>query len=363
MNSIQFTPFQIQKMAIHQIFIRDPDRRDPIYGKELIVLDERAKEIFIHRVQESLANDSKCMKMQVSKIDEGSFFNITNSIISANSDDEFLEQSKKYANLLTDSQISRSIPGGLLIIFSGIVSPYGLKYLGALKAESQEGFTSQIGENGPTLTLMDNLFLTPTAKMYKLGIYVENNSQEILNEYTKFTPYVYDSLMSRKSNENGAIYFYDGFLGCKFPKNAAQQTRKFFELTKKFILENSRFSDEEKYTYFADLQSYLRTPDTQIHVSTFADRHIASAQDRDAYFNYMRQQDFPTIAVLKDTHDIINQLKKRKIKFGSSINLSGPADQMDKLVEIKEIDSPPNDNGIINKWTQIIIKTTINGTT
>ena len=168
--------------------------------------------------------------------------------------------------------------------------------------------------------------------------------------------------MSKTNKENAAIYFYDGFLGCSFPKDAAHETKKFFEYSKEFIFKYSSFSDEEKYAHYADLQSYLRSPTQTIQVSEFAQRYIERPEDKDAYSNFMREKNFSTNSIHKDTINIKEHLKVRKLRFTSSIKLYGPSDKMDNLVTFEKISGPRDMYGNTPEWTKIIIRDKLSGT-
>ena len=363
-SDVQFVSWRLDRVVVHEIFLRDQERVPPTYGTSLLSLERRANEIFLKRVQDAVSNDSKCIEMRIVKTEAGSFLSHVKNLLAAESDEEFLALAKPFADLLTDAQTSRGIPAGILIIFTGTVSPFSYRFVGAMKAEAQDGFARQIGEQGLTLKLMNELFLTPSAKMYKLGVIVETsrNSAPDAPVEDNFSAFVYDYLMTKTNRDKSAVYFYESFLGCGFAQNAARETKNFLELSRQFIFSHPTFTDEQKYERYADLQSYLRSAEQTVHTATFAERYMASPQDRDAYTNFMRDNEFPTISVPKDTRDIADRLKTRKVNFGSSIKLSGPADKMDQLVSIEKINGPQNQDGFAPEWTKIIIKDRLRGT-
>jgi len=363
-GDIQFDFWRLDRVVVHEIFLRDQEYVPPSYGTALFNLGRDTKETFLKRIQSAVSNDSKCMGMRIVENNEGSFLAYARALLDTTTDEEFLASAKSFADLLVRAQTSRAIPGGILIIFTGTVSPTAHRFVGAVKAESQDGFVRQMSEQGPTLQLIRELFLTPSAKMYKLGIFIEKSRTPNPDDPVEdnFFAFVYDYLMTKVNRDVAAIYFYRGFLGCDFPKDAARETKIFFDLTKKFIFSHPDLTDEEKYEHFADLQSYLRSTESTVHTSTFADRYIAQDEDRDSYVNYMRDSGFPSTAVRKDIRDIENRLKNRKVKFGSSIRLSGPADKMDQLVSIEKISGPEDDEGFAPEWSKIIIKDRLRGT-
>lgn len=363
-DDIQFDLWRLERVVVHEIFLRDQEYTPPSYGTALLNLGREARETFLKRIQAAASNDSKCMEMRIVDNNGESFLAHTQTLLDATTDEEFLSSARAFADLLAKAQTSRAIPGGILIIFTGTVSPSSYRFVGAMKAESQDGFARQMSEQGPTLQLIKELFLTPSAKMYKLGLFIEQSRtpDPAAPVEDNFSAFVYDYLMTKINRDDAAIYFYQSFLGCGFPQDAARETKNFFDLTKKFIFSHPTLSDEQKYERFADLQSYLRSAEQQVHTSTFAQRYMANPQDKDEYANFMRDNGFPTIAVPKDIKDIETRLKNRRVNFGSSIKLTGPADKMDKLVSIKKINGPENDEGFAPEWTEVIIKDRLRGT-
>ena len=362
-DQIVFCNWAISRIVAHEIYVADEPRKQPTYGTSLLSLDSKAKDIFQERLQQALSNDSKSMEMEIEKTDDRSFFYATQKILSVQNNEEFIDISKQIADMLHAASNNRSIPGGLLLVFSGTVSAYNRAFVGALKAESQTGFTRRQTDRGPTLALLEELFLTPSAKMYKIGIFLENQAHADFSEAQAnlFVPYVYDAAMSKSNRESSARYFYDTFLGCRFPNDSARMTKKFFELTKDFIFSISGFDEEKKMQAYAALQAYLRSAESQIHVEKFASTYLHTPSDRDAYKTWMRGKDFPTTALHKDTKDISRKLTMRKIKFGRDIRLTGPSDAMDQLVTVSSIQSPPDESGNTQPWTEITIRNPLNG--
>lgn len=353
-----FTDWHLDRLVVHEIPLREEERVNPVYGTALTTLDRNACDTFFKRVQMAMSKDAKCMEMNIVKTAAGSYLTHTEKLLATGDDNEFLSESRPFADLLVNAQTSRAIPAGILIIFTGTVEFASYRFVGAIKAEAQDGFTRQRDANGITLKLLNDLFLTPSSRMYKIGLFIEKSQMPALDAplEANYSAFVYDHLMSKQNRDAAATYFYEGFLGCGFPQDAARLTKNFLQLTRKFIFSNPAFTEEEKYDLYADLQSYLRSADRVVHVSAFAERHITTPQIRDEYTSFMRDNEFSPIAVPKDTKDIKSSLTSRKVTFGSSIKLQGPAEKMDELVVIEKIDGPENENGLIPAWTKITIK-------
>jgi hypothetical protein len=348
----------VDRVIVHEILLReDKERVPPVYGTALTQLDRRAEETFLGRVRSAIAKDGKCAEMDISKTSAESFFGRANVLLNSTDEADFIGAAKPIADLLAEAQASRAIPGGILIVFTGKVGHPARRYVSAIKAEAQDGFTRQRNEKGQlSLRLLNDLFLTPSSRMYKIGMFLENKRAEPPDspKAQDFTAYVYDHLMSSKNREGAATYFYQSFLGCSIPQDAARSTKRFYLLTNGFI-QALPIAEEEKFDLRSNARSYLRSNSQTIQAAEFADQFLPSDM-ADDYVNYMRENDFPTTAVSKELKDIAHQLKTRKITFRSAIKLQGPAEKMQELVTISKIAGEREADGTIPVWTQIVIK-------
>ena len=73
---------------------------------------------------------------------------------------------------------------------------------------------------------------------------------------------------------------------------------------------------------------------------------------QDNYQNFMQGKHFPLTAVQKDTSDIKGQLRKRRVRFSGSIELTAPPELFEDLITIKTVVP----EGSSNEWTSILIK-------
>ncbi len=337
--SLEFENIKIERLIVHEVFKRDIDREvvAPKCSNELTLLDRTGLQVFQDRIIKSMGNGSHSIEMAITDESESGTFQCCAKLLDG-SDDHFIELSKHLALKLAQSQASRAIPGGILMVFNGTVTSVDKRYVGIIKAEMHNGFAKEEGFNAISLKHLSELLLTPQQKLYKIGFFAENNTPvypDDLRAAEDFASYVYDHNMAQNESREAALYFYNTFLGCSVSLSSKKLTKDFYHLTKEFI-NNTRLPDEDKIDLQNSLYSYLKTSQqSTIRVNTFAEEFLP-VENRDAYSNFMTQKDFPGHAITKDLTHLKGKLRRRKINFTSKIKLEGPADEFNNLVEIIE---------------------------
>ncbi|MCC5976670.1 MAG: nucleoid-associated protein [Salinarimonas sp.] len=346
-----FENLNINRVVVHEIFQRKEDRVmiEPAYAGSLENLSAAAMGAFRLRITDALSAQTQSLEMDIIKFDKSSFLAIAEAMVDQ-SDEDFLDQSKLIAAKLADAQKMRRIPGGMLVVFDGSVGYPSIPFVGVIKAETQEGFRrSRTGEN-VVVEFLQNIFLTPATRLYKIGIF-------LFHDISKEKPsgrqaYIFDSNISAKNRENAAIYFYDGFLGCAFPSDGAYETQRFFDLTKEFI-QKSNISSEDKRGLNDSLYVFIRNEqEPTFTTNQFSDRYMPEILQPD-YLDYMERKNFKTSAVYRDTSAMGNRLRRRRLGFGADIELRASPEALEKQVRIEPI---VGEDGGIGGWTQIIIK-------
>lgn len=352
--------FEIGRVIIHEVFQRDESRnvRTPRYGENLITLNDRAKAEFRSRIIAAMGRASQSLEMAIVQSGTGTMFSLCKNIMAAN-DEQFIIKSRTAVDHLASAQQSRKIPGGILVVFDGRVSYPSVPLVGFIKAEPHNGFTMPNGSLD--LEFLENLFLTPHSRLYKIGMFVEKDSDLAAsdNPAAGFSSCVFDACMTAANQDRAAQYFYEGFLGCGFPESAARLTKVFYEGTREFIGKLD-VSEEKKAELNTALHTYLKVDTSPtIQVSSFAGSYLVDAPMKDAYTRFMAERSIPTNAIVKDISDIKAKLKLRKVKFRSDIRLTVPADRFDELVQVKVIDAPPESGSGSAKWTVLTIRDVI----
>lgn len=348
--------FEVGRVIIHEVFQRDESRnvRTPRYGENLITLDDRAKAEFRSRIIAAMGRSSQSVEMAILQSGTGTMLSLCRYIM-ASDDDQFITRSREAVDHLASAQQSRKIPGGILVVFDGRVSYPSVPLVGFIKAEPHNGFTMPSGRLD--LEFLENLFLTPHSRLYKIGMFIEKDSDLAASDTPAdgFSSCVFDACMTSANQDRAAQYFYEGFLGCGFPASAARLTKGFYEGTREFIRKLD-VSEEKKMELNTALHTYLKVDTSPtIQVNAFAGSYFVDAPMKDAYARFMAERSIPTTAIAKDISDIKSKLKLRKVKFRSDIRLTVPADRFDELVHVKVIDAPQESRNGSAKWTVLTI--------
>ncbi|WP_441228228.1 nucleoid-associated protein [Tardiphaga sp. 20_F10_N6_6] len=349
-----FENISVERIILHEVFKRKDDKLlvPPRYGGHMISLPQEALDDFSGRVIEALGNNSKSMEMTISNTNVGSVPHIATDLIKAR-DDKFITLSQTIADELAKTQISRTLPGGIVVVFSGQIGSPSRKYLGIIKAETQSGFLREVSRSGMDAAYLKDLFLTPAAKLYKIGVFVAPPSgiSEFPNGWQAF---VFDSHMSSAKRDGAAQYFYEAFLGCVIPKNSSFLTKEFFEHTKEFV-KGLSIPREERADLLTGLYTYLKVDQTPtISVSSFAKTYLP-ANTVDDFSHYMKQKKFPSGTVQKDTSDLKGVLRLRKMVFSNSIKFTAPPEAFKDMVTVETINGEGSD-GSPQEWTRITIR-------
>lgn len=345
-----FENLSVGRVVLHEVFKRRHDGSlvQPRYGTHLIELTPEARDMFAERVVDAMGDGSQSMQLDILESGPESAVSLSASLVGI-SDPAFVASSAIFADKLAAAQQSKSLPGGVVFAFSGLVGSAQCPFVAVIKAEKQSGFREQ----DDALQFLNDLFLTPASKLYKIGFFVcEDPTAPMPSGWKAF---VYDSHMSTRNREGAAKYFYGTFLGCQMPENSAFLTRNFFNHTREFV-RALNIAPETKDDLLTSLYTYLKVDRTPtIEVSAFSMNYMPT-ETRDKYSNYMQTRGFPTNAVLKDITDIDSQLRKRRVRFSGSIELSAPPESFQQLITIETIPADGAAAGQPTEWTRILIR-------
>jgi hypothetical protein len=351
-----FENLAVQRLILHEVFQRRDDGNpiSPRYGGQVVQLPAKAMDVFKERVVDALGSNSQSMEMDIAKSEAGSAVEISSSML-GKTDAAFSTQSQKFADKLTEVQVARNLPGGMLVVFSGTVGAASHSFVAVIKAETQGGFRREVSRGGGLgVQYLQDLFLTPAAKLYKIGIFLrEGAARRSLPDGWK--AFVYDSHMTSSNRDGAAKYFYDLFLGCRVPENSAFLTKSFFEHTREFIRQID-VEPEKRVDLLTSLYTYLKVDQTPtIEVNAFSTSYIPT-ENRDTYRNFMEQRKFPLTAVQKDISDLKGMLKQRKLVFAGNIRLTAPPEAFRDLITIETIPQDGVAPGQPSEWTRITVR-------
>ncbi|MBS7132440.1 MAG: nucleoid-associated protein [Clostridium sp.] len=342
---MDFSNLQIKRIVIHEIFERDTEKKiqEPRYGESLSILDDMGIETLEERIINAIGSESNSMEMEIRNTDNGSCVDIVDRLITLD-DDEFIEESKKVAYRLAEAQVSRRIPGGVVVVVQGTAGEIVDKnFIVIIKAEIHNGFT----RTNNVLSYLSDLLLTPQQKLYKIAAFLESDikSQDLDKKYELC---VYDHNMKRSETKDAATYFYGSFLGSVFKRNSKIVTREFYEATKE-IINIMDISDDEKIDLNMGLYTYIKSSvNATISVDEFSNQYIKD-ELRDNYQQAMREKGIPDTAINKDLTFLNSRLKQRRIKFTSEVSITAPSDKFNDSVKVVECSDEKSIIEIIGK--------------
>ncbi|ASG01081.1 hypothetical protein CEG15_13225 [Vibrio anguillarum] len=333
-----FSNLNFKRIILHNVYPpNDEGQVKPFCSTVLTQLDHNASQKLEERLTSVLGSSSHSLQMNIAQDGKASCFHFSSQLLDA-SDSDFIKDSCELANLHTSAHTNKSWPGGTLVIIDGTSGAANRRCLFIIKAEQQAGFIESQEGNTIKLSYIENLILTPQARLYKVGVFVEQDDKSLADEIRdkdEFEAYVFDSNIKAKDDRNAAKYFYSSFLGLQVPENAEQRTRDFFEYSREYV-NGSQLPDEKKIDVQQALHTYLKTDQSNtIQASEFAEKYLPE-EFRDDYNDYVVKKGFPVTAVVKDTSLIKRKLAIRKMSFSSDVKLTAPAEKFSELVRIIE---------------------------
>jgi 37-kD nucleoid-associated bacterial protein len=329
----QFNNFSIQRLIAHEIITRKAagmDSVSPTYSKQITPLPLQARKSLEARVLSSLLTDRSCLEMELVNLGPESL--ITQIIACIDSDEDgFILPSQEIAELLWKAQRSPRIPGGVIIISSGITGIEGKKFLCIVKAEKDTGFTKKTTNGNIDLDFVTDLLLTNSKQLLKVAIFIKESDE---NEFTIFAA---DPLLRMQDGRINAEYFVRDFLGCKVANTAKVQTKKFYDATLN-VITDLNIPEPTKYELIESFSAYMKGNDLIVSPSDFAAGYIPTVELREEFtskftsrFNLID----PEEPINKDNTLLEARLKKNVLIFDNKVKISGPSDSADAIEILK----------------------------
>lgn len=327
----------IRRIAVHTI----PTRLDgklaatPIYATLLTLLNASGLDVFQKRITSALGKRSHGVELTIVDTQQDSFMQLAAKLMYVN-DAQFLVDSKVLAKKLADIQASRDLAASKLLIIDGNIGEGQRKFLAVIKADLQDGFRD---DDVSGATLLENLFLTPTQRLYKIGLLEEvvanPADEDNLKDAEDFRVHLFDHLISALETKSAAHYFYRQFLGADILHSEKKITRDFYDLTIKYI-NASPIDRDTKFDLVDALRTELRSNRATIHSETFATDHMGEELQQ-GYLDFLAKNNFNYDNFSKDTEFIKGKLKRRqRMKFSHGVEISTPADSLTNLVNVQE---------------------------
>ncbi len=357
---MQLLNLTIDRIIIHQIHERDNDgnKVTPTQSHEYTLFDSNAMEAFKTRVRDALGDGSKAVEMEIVDQEPDDLPSLVNEMIEQEHD-SFAASSYDIARKLTDAQHTRSIPGGIIVVFSGTQGHPAKRFFGIIKAEIHSAYEKKVNARGEiSLKFVEEVLLTPGTRLYKTAGFFEKASSDApssdLND--RWTVMISDYQISKTDGKAAAQYFYSDFLGCGYPQTSARTTMQFYDSTRSFISELD-IPVAEKSDLLNALTTYLKvSTSSAISSSEFASTYFNDIDVQDAFSSHMEECGLPTVAFTKDICHIEASLKFRRVNFGSNVKIIAPSDAFKDLIIIETIDGDPDESGAPAEWTKVTIK-------
>lgn len=333
-----FSNLRIQKIIVHEIFKRSDSREliEPVYSNSIITMDPVGMQTLQKRIVDAIGKDSHAIEMYIDDNSAMSTFDICSQMLDITQDGLFIDMSKHIPKKLAESQVSRNIPGGIVLVLTGLIGASDFRFIAVIKAELHDGFGKNNDDKTVELMYLANLALTPQQKLYKIGFLIEQ-ARDINNTGIRtpedFVVYVYDHNITRDGSTDFAQYFYSTFLGCSFTRNGKKLTKDFYYTTMKFINELNK-DEEAKVDLISSLHTYLKMDrSTVVEPIEFANSYLPEDQ-KDNYLYSIEQAKIPREAFQKDLAYIADKLKRRKLSFSTNVKISAPSNDFERLIQV-----------------------------
>ena len=313
-----------------------------MHENELLNLTSEVTDLLITRLTDAAGRNSKAFNLVIENTSSESFFGQCHQL-KTKTDSEFIAASKRIGDLLALCQARTNIPGGYFIFLQAFDPTNEIPLYIAIKAEPHSALQRRPGQ-----TQLERLqvFLSPSQKLYKIGIIyknvIEEETQQLLSgeengqvqtteeDNSEFLCFLYDDQFRAESHP--AEYFYKDFLGFSIGKNGKIQSSRFFQKTEKFIIEKIPDFEQKSAilnalrTEFSENQLPLITP------SEVARHYMPTPALQDEYISEVAHELPPSF--VKDSTLIKGRINKRKVDFPNDVKIVGPNEQFDEKVKI-----------------------------
>ncbi|MGE4838601.1 nucleoid-associated protein [Yersinia enterocolitica] len=322
----------ITDLIIHRIYLPGQQSHfDVEHSNNIIPLTGKAKLTLEQRLTKVLSKGSKCIEMDIVEDDPlGKIHTLHDA-----GEEVFVSKSKDIADKLGKAQTSKKHPEGVLVV---VRCSYGItkktRAVAIIKAELHEGFTSTVKDNVATIGYLNNLFLTPEQKLYKVAFFSEKSRLPVMNK-NAYEVFLFDNNLTSKDDSGAAAYFYKTFLGLSISADSGRLTRSFYEITEDYINENCK-SIEEKIDLSSALRIYIKTEQSEIiGTNDFSEKYIPVAK-RDDYISFCEEKNPIISAFKKDDTLIRSKIKSSTFKFSNEVKIIYPSVNGDSPCKIIE---------------------------
>ena len=328
--------------------------RTPVLSNELIVLEDKLKELVGRRLTNTIGSGSHSVDVTVDDSTAGSPFDRVTSMLDAK-DLAFVENSKHLAGSLSSAQTAGAIKSGTAIFIQGtcFADHKTSRFIAIIKADSDQGASKRIKGDSIVLTYINDMVLGESQRLVKIAFLIEDAERETESPMPRstedFTIQVFDHLMQPSGENDAAFYFYKTFLKCSLSHNAARKTKQFVDVVRAFI-DELPLPPSERVAFHGDLISYLRRQDrSTIQPRTFA-QEVLPRDYRYLFLEKCKTEGI-TQAFSKNLDLVKAKMRRQSVKFTSNVTLHASPEVLRDAVRILGT----SEDG----WTEVKIRGTV----
>ena len=222
---IDFNSLLVNRLIIHSIVAKQDghDAGTVDASNEISEIEHSVLDIVRNRLIDAAGRNSKAFELEIDNFNPDSFFYLSKNLADLN-EHEFILRTTEIAELLADSQRRVSIPGGYLLIMDCLDNDTNLPVVIVIKAEPHEALRLSINSGHTQVNVLTKVFLSPSQKLYKIGIIYQKTGDETENINDRYGCFLYDDQF--RADTNPAEYFYKDFLGFTVGNNSKIQSQR-----------------------------------------------------------------------------------------------------------------------------------------
>lgn len=326
---MNFNNLDFKRVIMHTIVPKNGNTPADVIPQNMIFgLNEEAKDTLRTRLVQAAGMRGKAFKLTIEDTFENSFFDLC-SKMKLCTDQEFIDLSASIAYRLAENSQHSKLPGGFLLVVHAVVEDTKKDWYIVIKADPHTALTSKEEGGKVTLEVLDKIFLSPTQKLFKIGMLEEVNL-ELAEVNQKYNCYLFDHQFN--AMDTPAKYFYGGFLGFSIENNMQIQSKLYYNLTEEFIKKSTLLSSDDKEDALDALRLQFQDNEVYIAPEDFSNRYFNNEEVQSQYSADVADQ-LPS-NFLKDKTLITNRISTKKIEFNANIKVIGPDDEFKRRVRI-----------------------------
>lgn len=325
MAKIDYSQLIIERLIIHDVpRHKKNEEGTPFFSENEGAITDGLKLFFQDKVKAAL-NSDQAFKVCLRDETVSSVPNCVRIII--NSDDEFIESSKKIATNLFNFQQGNNSAGILLIIKARIINHHVCVIL---KLERDNGAQLVLDQTTRTFNVEEvrDLMLTKKTKVFKVALLVNRDDYEI-----DYDGVLMDYQINIKDKKGTNSFFLD-FMGC-FPfDDPKMATKNFYNFTREFIDGITDVLVRAKYVQ--DLNSYLQMNQNTISPREFANNYMIETEHKNQYEQFLLSKSFAFETYTKDNTLINSHVEKILLQFENGISIMGSNGSLEGKVNLQQ---------------------------